>query len=123
MTAGTNTMCLECSIGFRNAADNKSCIAVPSEEQTCLVGFEKNNNQISCLYCDYRNNFFSVDSVHALPPNRQRQICAKQGGGSMMIIIIVVILVIVIAVVAVMFLRKGKSGNEAELKGSMISKN
>lgn len=37
------------------------------------------------------------------------------------IIIAIVLIVVIVAVVIVM--RRGKSGNEAELKGSMISKN
>lgn len=112
--------CNRCLAGFKLATDFKTCTAIPAEEQVCFLGWENTNNQVTCTTCNYMNKQFSVDSVY-VATGTQRQICAKQGGMMLFIIIGIIVLVVIVAVIVVM--RRGKSSNEAELKGSMISKN
>lgn len=120
---GDDLKCYACENGYNLSADGKSCLAVPAEQQQCMMGWESNNGVTTCQTCNTFQNWYSVDAVFNTDQTvGQKQICAKQGGGMMLIIIIVIVL-IVVAVAVVLLMRRGKSSNEAELRGSMISKN
>lgn len=101
-----------------------SCAAIPAEQIECLTGFEKSNNQNSCDSCNTAAGFFASDAVFRLAAGTQRQICTKPSSKKTIIIIVVVsVVVLIILIVVVVIFKRKKSGAEADLKSSMISKN
>lgn len=79
-TVETNLMCNKCVDGFNLSTDGKTCSAITKGQEVCFVGWESNNNQVSCGVCNVPLGFFAVDSIYtvpAVPVVTQRQICAK----------------------------------------------
>lgn len=115
--------CISCFNNFQLSEDGQSCTLLPVEKQMCLKGWESNLNLASCTGCNIEAGYLSTDAIFSA--GQQRQVCTKSGGlfGGPMIFIIIGAVLVVVVVVVIILLKRGKSNNEVELKGSMVSQN
>ena len=126
---GTTMYCNRCNEGYQLSLVTDGCRKIPTlpnKPHLCKSGYEQYKELVTCDACNWNDGYFATDAFFILGSGVYKQICTKEGETTSKfpwLLVLIILAVLIAVVVVIVIVKRKKSGNEGELKGSMISKN